>query len=150
MRYNNGNEVKKIRRIFYQISGATAFTAILLFLLDYILAGVIIVALLVLWILVFQSAGFQFIEFISDENKISFRYYNAISFTGTEYNSIDFKRYMLKEALFENSFLGKDIDLEISVVTQKGIADYPSISLLGVPADIRQKIKSELNGKTRE
>lgn len=146
MRYNNGKEVKKIKRLFFQISGLIATAAIILFLFNLTIWGIILIGVFGLWFLFFQTADFQFVEFISENNHIVLRYYKAVTLSRPEYSSIEFNRSLLKSAVFEKSFLGKDTDVSLTIITRKGIADYPSVSLIGVPKAVREKIKTELGG----
>ena len=144
MRYNNGKEVKRIKRLFYQISGLIAVFAIVMFILNLMLFGLISIGIFGLWFLFYQVADFHYVEFISDENRIVLRYYKAVTLSRPEYNSIEFQQQMLKNVVFESSILGSDSDVTFSIMTKRGIADYPSVSLLNVPRSMRVKIKNEL------
>ncbi len=73
------------------------------------------------------------------------RYYKAIKFGGGEYNSIEFPQNALYQANFENSVFGKLTDLTIVVKTNRGPAEYPSVSLTALPKADRIKMKTALS-----
>jgi hypothetical protein len=90
-------------------------------------------------------ADYYFIEFKAEKGMIRLRYFKAISFGGTSHNEIEFPQQILKKAVFENSFFGRNTDLAIFVRTQKGIAEYPSVSLTALTKDERERIADLFN-----
>ena len=141
---SNKKNVIFLKRIFFLFSLIIALAALILFLMDLTIYGIGAVGLFALWFLYFQVADYQYIEFKHQGNKIILRYYKAIRFGKTEYNSIEFPEQILYRAYFENSMFGRMSDLVLVVKTKRGIAEYPSVSFTAVPKNDRRKVQTEL------
>jgi hypothetical protein len=144
MTISNKERTIKIRRLFFLVSVIIAIGALVLFLTDYTIYGLALAGFFALWFLFFQIADYQFIEFSNDNNKVLLRYYKIIRFGKTEFNSIEFPQKLLYNAFFENSVFGKLTDLTIVVKTQRGIAEYPQVSLTALSPEERKKIRAVL------
>lgn len=140
----NEKQTALLRRIFFMGSFVIVLGALVLYLLDVGLFLIIPVGVFALWFLFFQVADFQYIEFNDTNNKISLRYYKAIKFGKTNYNSIEFPQSLLYKMHFENSLFGKMTDLTLIVKTRRGIAEYPSVSLTALPLKERKKLQGVL------
>ncbi|NLB27029.1 MAG: hypothetical protein GX820_10100 [Bacteroidales bacterium] len=138
---SNKKRSVKIRRIFFMVSVFIAIGALILFLLDFINYGLIAGGIFAFWYLFFQTADHQYIEFSNENDKIQLRYYKIIRFGKNEFNFIEFPQKILYNAVFENSIFGKMTDLILIVKTQRGIAEYPSVSLTALSQEERRKIK---------
>lgn len=145
MKFDNKKQVTKIRRIFFIVSIVIALIALTLFLLDYTYFALACVGVFSLWFLYYHVADYQFIEFNSENNRIILRYYKAIRFGKAEYNSIEFPQNMLRKVYFENSIFGKISDITFIVKTNRGIAEYPSVSLSAVSLSERIKMQDTLH-----
>ncbi len=143
---SNKKNVKFLKRLFFLVSLVIALAALVLFLLDLTIYAIAAVGVFALWFLFFQVADYQYVEFRHENNKIIVRYFKAIRFGKTEYNSIEFPQYILYNGYFENSMFGKMTDLTLVVKTKRGIAEYPSISFTAVPFDDRKRIQAEIRG----
>jgi hypothetical protein len=141
---SNKKKVTFLKRLFFLVSVLIALAALVLFLLDFTLYGIGAVGVFALWFLYFQVADYQFIEFRHEGNRIILRYFKAVRFGSTEYNSIEFPQQILYRAYFENSIFGKMSDLVLVVKTKRGIAEYPSVSFTAVPKKDRRKVQDEL------
>ncbi len=141
---NNKEKSIFLRRLFYLVSIAIALGALALFLLDYTLYGILMVAVFAFWFLFFQIADYQSVEFKVSDKKIFLRYYKIVHFGKRSFNSIEFPPQMLYNAHFENSIFGKLSDLTLVVKTRRGIAEYPSVSLSAMPLEGRRKMQEEL------
>ncbi len=144
MNINNKKKASALKRLFFLVSVLIAVISLILFLID-LLYGIISVGIFSLWYLYFHVVDYQFIEFSDEENKVLLRYYKAIKFGGGAYNSIEFPQNALLQANFENSVFGKLTDLTIVVKTNRGPADYPSVSLTALSKAERIKIKTVLD-----
>lgn len=133
-----------IRRLFFLVSLFIALGALILFLFDYTLYAIGLVGVFALWFLFFQVADFQFIEFNDSNNKILLRYYKAVRFGSTNYNSIEFPQSLLYKFQFENSLFGEMTDLTLIIKTRRGIAEYPSVSLTALSREERKKLQGTL------
>src|SRR5690554_3338898 len=140
----NKKKTHFLRRVFFLRSFLIVVGALVMYLLDIALFLIIPAGVFALWFLFFQVADFQYIEFKDDDNKISLRYYKAIKFGKTNYNSIEFPQSLLYKFHFENSIFGEMTDLTLIVRTRRGIAEYPSVSLTALPREDRKKLQEVL------
>ena len=145
MTIKNTEKVSKIKKIFTMVSMAIALGITALFLLDHVLGALAGVGVFSIWYLYFHVADYQYIEYSDDDDKIILRHYKMINLGGKTYNSIEFPKYRLKKANFENSFFGKLSDLTLVIKTDRGIAEYPTVSLAGLNVEDRECIHESLN-----
>ncbi|MBT3385976.1 MAG: hypothetical protein HN778_19470 [Prolixibacteraceae bacterium] len=138
---NNKKKIAALKRLFYLVSVIIALIALVLFLIDFTIYGILMVGVFALWFLYFQISDYQYIEFSDENNKILLRYYKAVKFGKAEFNSIEFPQKMLQNAIFENSIFGKMSDLSLNVKTKRGIAEYPSVSLTAVSKEDRKRVQ---------
>lgn len=144
MTISNKQKTGFLRRLFFLVSLVIAVVALVLFLLDYTLYGIATVGVFALWFLYFQVADYQFVEFNDVNGKVLLRYYKAVRFGKTSFNSIEFPQQMLYSAHFENSMFGKMSDLTLVVKTRRGIAEYPSVSLTALSLNERRLLQERL------
>jgi len=145
MELKNKKRVVFLRRLFFLVSLAIALVALALFLLDFTLYAIGVVGVFAVWFLFFQVADYRYIEFNDDNNKILLRYYKAVRFGKTEFNSIEFPQKLLHNAVFENSMFGKMSDMTLIIRTRRGIAEYPSVSLTALPLEERKTMQAALH-----
>jgi hypothetical protein len=144
MTISNKQKTVHLRRIFFLTSLVIALAALIFFLLDYFIYGIVSVGTFALWFLYFQVADYQFVEFSDANGKVVLRYYKAVRFGKTSFNSIEFPQPMLYSAHFENSVFGKLSDLTLVVKTRRGIAEYPSVSLTALSLNERKLLQERL------
>jgi preprotein translocase subunit SecF len=144
MTISNKQKTIRLRRLFFLVSLVIALAALAFFLLDYFIYGIAAVGVFALWFLYFQVADYQFVEFSDSNGKILLRYYKAVRFGKTNFNSIEFPQQMLYSAHFENSLFGKMSDLTLVVKTRRGIAEYPSVSLAALSFQERRQLQERL------
>ena len=145
MNINNRQRAIKLKRTFFVVSVLLAVAALILFLLSHTYVALSVIGVFSLWYLYFMIADYQFIDFNTERGMIRLRYYKAVSFGGTTHNEIEFPQQIMKKAVFENSFFGRNTDLTIFVRTQKGIAEYPSVSLTALTKNERDRIADLFN-----
>ena len=145
MSINNRKRAILLKRTFFIVSEIMAVLTLLFFLINLVTAALITLGVFSVWFLFFQVADYNFIEFSNDNNRIRLRYYKAISFGGTSFNEIEFQQSLLRKVVFENSFFGKNADVVFYIKTNKGVAEYPSVSLSALKAEERLKIADILN-----
>lgn len=145
MEIKNKKKIVSLRRLFFLVSLVLALAALALFLLDFTLYAIGVVGVFAIWFLFFQVADYQYIEFSDGNNKILLRYYKAVRFGKTEFNSIEFPQNLLYNAIFENSMFGKMSDLTLVIRTRRGIAEYPSVSLTALSLNERKQMQSALH-----
>lgn len=144
MTITNKKQTIFLRRLFFLVSLVIALGALVLFLLNFTLYALGLAGVFAFWFLFFQVADYQFIEFNDSDNKILLRYYKAVRFGKTSFNSIEFPQSMLYKFHFENSMFGKMTDLSLVVKTRRGIAEYPSVSLTALPKEERKMLQAIL------
>jgi hypothetical protein len=144
MQISNKNRATRYKRIFFLISIVIVVVTLVLFLLDYTLAGIAGVGVFSLWYLYFHVADYQFIEYNDDGEKILLRFFKAVSFGSRSYHSIEFPKRILQNAHFENSVFGKLSDITFIVRTKRGIAEYPSVSLSALAFEDRKAMQESL------
>jgi preprotein translocase subunit SecF len=144
MTISNKQKTIRLRRLFFLVSLVIALASLAFFLLDYFIYGIAAVGVFALWFLYFQVADYQFVEFSDSNGKILLRYYKAVRFGKTNFNSIEFPQQMLYSAHFENSLFGKMSDLTLVVKTRRGIAEYPSVSLAALSFQERRQLQERL------
>lgn len=133
------------------MSIAIAAAILTLFLLDYDMPALGGIGFFSLWYLYFRVADYQFIQFETDNGKVVLRYFKAITFGRKSYHSIEFPQKILQNAHFENSVFGQLSDVTFFVRMQRGIAEYPTISLSALSLAERQKMQAvllQISGKT--
>lgn len=144
MTISNKQKTVFLRRLFFLVSLVIALAALVLFLFDFTLYGIATMGVFALWFLYFQVADYQFLEFSDANGKVLLRYYKAVKFGKTSFNSIEFPQPMLYSAHFENSMFGKMSDLTLVVKTRRGIAEYPSVSLTALSLNERRVLQERL------
>lgn len=144
VKFSNKKRAAFLSKLFFMVSIIIAMIILLFFLLDMIIYAIASGGIFLLWLLYFQVADYQYIEFNSASNKILLRYYKIIHFGKTEFNSIDFPQSLLYNVKFENSFFGKMTDLTLIIKTRRGVAEYPMVSLTALTLKERNKIKGVL------
>jgi len=144
MRISNKKTATKYKRIFFLVSILITLIALALFLLDHTIFGLAGVGIFSLWYLYFHVADYQFIEYNDENDKIVLRYYKIISFGSKSYHSIEFPQNIIQNAHFEDSVFGKLSDLTFLVRTQRGIAEYPSVSLSALSFNDRKRMQESL------
>lgn len=145
MTVKNTEKVLKIKKIFYMVSIVIVLGILALFLLDRVIYALAGLGIFSFWYLYFHVADYQYIEFSDDNDKILLNYYKVISFGGKKYNSIEFPKHRLRKVHFENSFFGKLSDITLIIKTNRGIAEYPSVSLAALNFEDRKHIENSLN-----
>lgn len=141
---NNIENVKRIKKVFYLGAAFIAVLALVLFFAGYFFPALIGIGIFPFWYFFFQVADYQYIEFNNEKNKIILRYYKVIKFGKPAYNSIEIQHTKLLRVYFEDSFFGKLTDVTLIVKTNRGAAEYPSVSLTALPKADRMRLKIAL------
>ncbi len=142
MEISNQKRAKTIKRSFNLI--VLAFILAALFFIwkkQDIYAIYLGLGLLVLLILCF-FLNFSYVSFKSERGKVTLRYYSLITLFGREYSSIDFPHELLFRYKLLKGFPLRELTL--TVKTQRGVADYPTVSLTGLSKKEVEQINTEL------
>ena len=108
----------------------------------YELAVIILAIVFAFYVILFLSGNFCYIFFSTESNKVTFRYYPVISILGKNYNTIEFPQQSLLNFQIEKG-LGFS-DLTIAIRSQRGIAEYPPISLAALNKNEIEQIRQAL------
>ena len=103
-----------------------------------ILAGLFLVVLLLIALI-----NFQFVRIIVEKNKLIVRYYSIFS-VERKFQTFDFPVDQLRNVEVNKHLLGLKWNIRFTVRVQKGLADYPRISLSAVPFRKRSILVEEL------
>jgi len=144
MTTDNSKTIKLIKRIFYPGAILMAVATVIFIFTGNDLTALICGVVLVIWFLVFQTADFEYIQFVVENNKVVLRYYQVIKFGRKDYQSIEFPVKTLHDFVIEKSLFGLVNDLTLVIKTKSGIAEYPSISLAAVKKADQLKIEQTL------
>jgi hypothetical protein len=146
VKISNRKKVAFLKKLFFMVSILIAIIILIFFMLDLVIYALVSAGIFLLWLLYFQVADYQYIEFAIKDNKILLRYYKIIRLGKTEFNAIEFPQNLLYNIHFENSVFGRLTDLTIIIKTRRGIAEYPSVSLTALTYQERMEIKKTLYG----
>ncbi|WP_321287335.1 hypothetical protein [uncultured Sunxiuqinia sp.] len=148
MEISNQKRSQKIKRGF-NLGVVLLLLPILLFVWQEMdLFALINGGLLIIYIIVFQIVGLDYVQYESTNEMIKVRYYPIISFFGKEYNSIEFRKVLLHKAEVKKTFLFSDLFLEVK--TKRGVAEYPSVSLAAMSKKDTAAIKADLSQYLKE
>ncbi len=148
MEISNQKRSQKIKRGF-NLGVVLLLLPILLFVWQEMdLFALINGGLLIIYIIVFQIVGLDYVQYESTNEMIKVRYYPIISFFGKEYNSIEFRKVLLHKAEVKKTFLFSDLFLEVK--TKRGVAEYPSVSLAAMSKKDIAAIKADLSQYLKE
>lgn len=127
MELSNKKRAGSIKRFFILTGILTVAGGQLLLWYKYELAVIILAIVFAFFVILFLSGNFCYISFSTENNKVTIRYYPVISILGREYNTIEFPHQSLLNFQIEKG-LGFS-DLTIAIRSQRGIAEYPPVSL---------------------
>ena len=142
MDISNKKRTKRIKKGFNL--GAVSLMLLVIFFVwrEMDLGAIIAGGVLALYIIGSQVAGFNYIHYQSDGEKVKIRYYPVITFFGKEYSAIEFTKRRLFRAEIKRAFLFHDLNIEVK--TKQGIAEYPPVSLAALSKKDRKTIHDDL------
>lgn len=142
MEFSNQKRSKRIKQTF-NITGILLVFLVLIFLwLNDETPLYITIVVFVLFIGFSVFANLCYVYFSTNNGKVSFRYYQVISFMKREYGSIEFAHDALVTYRIEKAM--GFADLFIVIKTSRGVAEYPSISLAALSKAEIDQISSAL------
>jgi len=148
MEISNQKKSKQIKRNF-NISGIVIVLAGLgLLWLKQDIGVMIAVGVFAVFVGISQFANLCYINFSTENGKISIKYYPIMSLLKKEYDSIEFAHQSLFNFRIEK-IMGFT-DLHIAIRTKRGIAEYPPVSLSALSKEEIEQIRvalSEIMGK---
>lgn len=143
MVFSNKNGVKKLRRVLLIAGGCSFLAMTTLVILGLFTPMVIIGSLFLMVVLVLALLNLQDVNIVQDGNKLVVRYYPVFSFE-RDFETFEVQLAQLKAVEVNKHILGLKWDLTFTIRVQKGIADYPPVSLSAVSFSERTKLVLEL------
>lgn len=142
MKISNKKQVRRIKRLFNLGVVILLLPAVFFVWTEMDGAALVSGGVLVLYIVGFQFAGLNYVEYDSTGKMMIIKYYPIIAFLKREYSSIEFRKELLFKAEVKKAFLFFDLHLEVK--TRKGIAEYPDLSLAALSKNDIMAIKNDL------
>ncbi len=130
MELSNKQRVIKIKRCYTISMLIFSIIAIICFWYDELLFGFIACGFLLAGLTLMQFFQVNYIYYNSTEDTMIIRFHPSGSMFGGTYSSIDFEKKLLYKAIIKRSSAFSDLSLYIK--TQRGILEYPDVSLVGL------------------
>ena len=143
MVFSNSNDVKKLRRLLMIISACCFLVMAVLGFLALFTVLVIFGSLFILAVMQIALLNFQYIKISVEKNRLIVRYYSIFSFERS-FQTFDFPVLQLRQVAVNKYFLGLKWDIRFTIKVQRGLADYPPISLSAIPSDKRVQLVENL------
>lgn len=143
MDFSNKKGVRKLR-IVLLILGICWLMVMVVFIFFEMFTGLAILAGLFLVIAVsIALLNFQYVKIAVTNNKLIVRYYSVFS-VDRIFQIIEFPVDQLRNVEVNKYFFGLKWNLKLTIRVQKGLADYPPVSLSGIPFRQRSNLVMEL------
>lgn len=143
MEVSNQARSKKIKRGFNLLGIAIVLIGLVFLWLKMHAAVLITVGVFAAYVGISMYASLCYVNFSTNNGKVTIRYFPVISILKKEYESIEFPQQALVNFKIER-VMGFT-DLFIVIKTRRGIAEYPSISLTAMNKDEIEKINLALS-----
>ncbi|MFV0365100.1 MAG: hypothetical protein ACK5JS_01140 [Mangrovibacterium sp.] len=151
MELSNKKRTIKIKR-FYTISMLSIIIlGALCVWFDHSLWAWILGGLFIVGLSLMQFFQANYIYYNSDEETFILRYHPASSLFNSTYASIDFDKSLLHKATITRSNVFADLSIHIK--TQRGILEYPDVSLVGltdIEIDLIEKDMQEIIAENKK
>ena len=82
--------------------------------------------------MVIAILNFQFVKIVVEKNKLIVRYYSIFS-VDRMFQMFEFKVDQLRNIETHKNLLGLKMDIVFTIRVQKGLANYPRVSLSAIP-----------------
>lgn len=139
MEFNNKTWVKKFKMVLL-FSGSGALLAMtLLVVFGLFTPMVILAALFLVVVLLIAFLNFQYVQIKEEQNKLVVRYYSVFSFE-RDFETFEFSLNQLRSVGVKTYFQGLKWDVTFTIRVQRGLADFPPVSLSAVPFGERAKL----------
>jgi len=143
MDFSNKGGVKKIRMVLLVIGICWLITMIAFLLMEMFTTLAILAFVFLVVIMVIAILNFQFVKIVVEKNKLIVRYYSIFS-VDRMFQMFEFKVDQLRNIETHKNLLGLKMDIVFTIRVQKGLANYPRVSLSAIPFGKRSKLVKEL------
>ena len=143
MDFTNRDGVKKIRMTLLVIGICWLLTMIAFLLMEMFTTLAVLAVVFLFVIMVIAILNFQFVKIVVEKNKLIVRYYSIFS-VDRMFQMFEFKVDQLRNIETHKNLLGLKMDIVFTIRVQKGLANYPRVSLSAIPFGERSKLVREL------
>jgi hypothetical protein len=143
MVFNNKEGIRKLRLYLLLIGTSWLLVMIVLVFLEMFTALAILACVFLFVAMIIAILNFQYVSIIVEKNKLIVRYYSVFS-VDRSFQMFDFRVDQLRNVEVFKNFLGLKWDIVFTIRVQKGLADYPRVSLSAIPFGKRSKLVEEL------
>lgn len=143
MDFSNKNGVKKLRIVLLILGICWLMVMVVLIFLEMFTGLAILAGLFLVIALSIALLDFQYVKVAVVNNKLIVRYYSVFS-VDRIFQVIEFPVDRLRNVEVNKYFFGLKWNLKLTIRVQKGLADYPSVSLSGIPLRQRSQLVMEL------
>jgi len=143
MVFNNKKVIRKLRLYLLLIGLSWLLVMIVLVFLEMFNALAILACFFLFVAMIIAILNFQYVSIVVEKNKLTVRYYSVFS-VDRSFQMFDFRVDQLRNIEVHKNFLGLKWDIVFTIRIQKGLADYPRVSLSAIPLRDRSKLVEEL------
>jgi len=143
MVFNNREGVRRIRLYLLIIGICWLLTMSVLIFFEMFTALAILVMFFLLTVMLIAILNFQYVRIMVEKNKLIVRYYSIFS-VDRMFQMFEFRVDQLRNIEVYKNLLGLKWDIIFTIRVQKGLADYPRVSLSAIPFKDRSKLVEEL------
>jgi hypothetical protein len=143
MVFSNKNGIRKLRLYLLLIGASWLLTMVVLTFFEMFTVLAILAGFFLFTAMVIAILNFQYVSITVEKNKLTVRYYSIFS-VDRLFQMFDFRVDQLRSIEVYKNLLGLKWDIVFTVRVQKGLADYPRVSLSAIPFRDRSKLVEEL------
>ena len=143
MDFNNGKRVKILRMGFLVLGLCWLLAITLLIVVDLFTAAVSLAGLFLVAIAVIAMMNFQYVRVTVLKDKLIVRYYSIFA-VDRLFRLIEIPVNQLRKVEIRKYLLGLKWEMRFTVRVQKGLADYPWITLSAIRGRDRGKLISTI------
>lgn len=143
MVFNNREGVRRIRLYLLIIGICWLLTMSVLIFFEMFTALAILAMFFLLTAILIAILNFQYVRIMVEKNKLIVRYYSIFS-VDRMFQMFEFRVDQLRNIEVYKNLLGLKWDIIFTIRVQKGLADYPRVSLSAIPFRDRSKLVEEL------
>ena len=143
MDFSNREMVKKIRMVLLVIGVCWLLIMVAILIMQFFATLAFLAVLFLVIAILIAFLNFQYVRIIVEKNKLIVRYYSIFSVDRT-FQMFDFRIDQLRNIEVHKNLLGLKWDIIFTIRVQKGLADYPRVSLSAIPFGKRSKLVEEL------
>ena len=143
MDFNNSKRVKILRMVFLVLGLCWLLGVTLLIFFDLFTAAVSLAGLFLVAIAVIALMNYQYVRVTLQKDKLVVRYYSIFA-VDRRFRLVEIPVAQLRKVEIRSYILGLKWEMRFTIRVQKGLADYPWITLSAISGSERSKLISSL------